>query len=44
LLKFVMPELDAGIHQSSKDSGETDGLPGVGERKRRRPLDGYARQ
>jgi hypothetical protein len=23
---------------------EMDGLPGVGERKRRRPSDGYARQ
>jgi hypothetical protein len=27
-----------------KDIFEEDGLPGIGERKRRRPSDGYARQ
>ena len=36
---------DPGIHQSSQDPFfEEEGLPGIGERKRRRPSDGYARQ
>jgi hypothetical protein len=41
---LVMPGLDPGIHQSSVTSSfEGDGRPGIGERKRRRPSDGYAR-
>jgi hypothetical protein len=28
LTQVVMPGLDLGIHQSSKESGEEDGLPG----------------
>jgi hypothetical protein len=39
-----MPGLDPGIHHASKIFFEIDGLPGIGERKRRRPSDGYARQ
>jgi hypothetical protein len=35
-----MRGLDQRIHLFSKK----DGLPGIGEWKRRRPLDGYARQ
>jgi hypothetical protein len=35
-----MRGLDPRIHLSSQE----DGLPGIGERKRRRPSDGYARQ
>jgi hypothetical protein len=43
-LTLVMPGLDPGIHQSSQDIFRKDALPGMGERKRRRPSDGYARQ
>jgi hypothetical protein len=42
---LVMPGLDPGIHPSSQQVlSKKDGLPGIGERKRRRPSDGYARQ
>jgi hypothetical protein len=42
---LVMPGLDPGIHPSSQQVlSKKDGLPGIGERKRRRPWDGYARQ
>jgi hypothetical protein len=40
----VMPGLDPGIHPSSQEFFKRDGWPGIGKRKRRRPLDGYARQ
>jgi hypothetical protein len=33
-----------GHPSSSQDHFEEDGLPGIGERKRRRPSDGYARR
>jgi hypothetical protein len=38
-----MRGLDPRIHPLKKSFVE-DGLPGIGERKRRRPSDGYARQ
>jgi hypothetical protein len=43
--KFVMPGLDPGIHQASQEvfSKKMD-CRVIGERKRRRPSDGYARQ
>jgi hypothetical protein len=42
---LVMAGLDPAIRQSSQRLLlEEDGLPGIGERKRRRPSDGYARQ
>jgi hypothetical protein len=41
----VIRGLDPRIHQSSEQAfSHADGLPGIGERKRRRPSDGYARQ
>jgi len=41
----VIRGLDPRIHQSSEKAfSHADGLPGIGERKRRRPSDGYARQ
>jgi hypothetical protein len=42
---LVMPALDPGIHPTSQQVlSRKAGLPGIGERKRRRPSDGYARQ
>jgi hypothetical protein len=38
-----MRGLDPRIHLE-KRFWKFDGLPGIGERKRRRPSDGYARQ
>jgi hypothetical protein len=35
---------DPGIHQSSQDHYSKKMVPRIGERKRRRPSDGYARQ
>jgi hypothetical protein len=36
---------DADIHPSSQQVlSKKDGLPGIGEPKRRRPSDGYARR
>jgi predicted HNH restriction endonuclease len=35
-------QTDRDIHHSSEESCEGAGLPGIGERKRRRPSDGYA--
>jgi hypothetical protein len=37
-----MRGLDPRIHL--QENSLFDGLPGIGERKRRRPSDGYARQ
>jgi hypothetical protein len=37
-----MPGLDPGINTNARH--EEDELSGIGERKRRRPSDGYARQ
>src|SRR5580692_10898757 len=41
--KFVMPGLVPGIHVLAAVKQERRGWPGIGERKRRRPSDGYAR-
>src|SRR5260370_36015937 len=40
-LKFVMPGLVPGIHAFAGEPDQRRGWPGIGERKRRRPSDGY---
>jgi hypothetical protein len=40
---LVMPGLVPGIHVFKTSQKQRRGWPGIGERKRRRPLDGYAR-
>jgi hypothetical protein len=42
-LWLVMPALVAGIHVFKAVPHQRRGWPGIGERKRRRPSDGYAR-
>jgi hypothetical protein len=41
VLIFVMPGLDPGIHHASQDCFEEMDCRGIGERKRRRPSDGF---